>query len=172
MALTCNMSLNYASYSAGQTPPPMATLQVYNPNAVAVVVTGVEMTFVDSLGQTQRPCINPPLVPIGTGQTVSVPPLSSLNFGPFPLAFGTAAAASSFDMVPPGAQPPLTQGSQKPQQQFFVGARVYGSDGSVNESGRAGILVSYTVSPPLGYQGGFAQFANPNNTALLAAGVL
>lgn len=172
MALVCNISLNYASYSAGQTPPPMATLTVYNPNASAVVVTGVEMSFLDVNGQAQRPCVNPPVPPIGVGQTVSVPSLSSLTFGPFPLVFGTAAAASSYDMVPPGSLPSNPQGAMKPQQRFFVGATVYGSDGSVNEAGRAGILISYTVSPPLGFQGGFAQFANPNNTALLAAGVL
>lgn len=149
----------------------MATLFVYNPNAVAVVVTGVELVFKDKVGATVRPVLQPSVVPIGVGQVTSVPALSSLTFGPFPMAFGSAAAASSYDMVPPGAQPGNPQGSQPPQVEIFIGALVYGSDGSVNVAGNTRVLVSYSVPPPLGFQGGFASFGAPNNANLIAAGV-
>jgi len=171
LALTCQLSLSYASMQAGQTPPPQLMLQVYNPNAAAVVVTGVEMYFTDPQGNVQRPPVNVPVVPIGPGQSTTVPALSSVNIGPFPIAVGSVAAASSFQMVPPGAQPGNPQGAMPAQSQLFIGARVSGSDGSVNDAGKAGLLVSYTIAPPLGYQGGFAQFNGPNNAVLLA-GVL
>lgn len=171
MALQCQMAINSPSYSAGQTPPPAATLTIFNPNAVAVVVTGVELAFTDKLGQTVRPVIQPSVVPIGPGQPTSVPALGTVTLGPFPMTFGSAAASSSFAMVPPGAQPANVQGSQPPQVEINIGALVYASDGSVNVAGRARVLVSYTVSPPLGYQGGVAQFGGPNNANLVAAGV-
>lgn len=169
MALQCQMSVNRASYQAGGTPP-MATLTVYNPNAVAVVVTGVELSFTDQLGRALRPVLQPSVVPIGVGQVTSVPALSSITIGPFPMAFGSVSAASSFDMVPPGSQPGNIQGSQRPQDEITIGALVYGSDSSVNVSGAARVLVSYSVPPPLGYQGGFANFGGPNNANLIAVG--
>lgn len=171
MALTCQMLVSPPSYQAGQSPPAMAILRVYNPNAVAIVVTGVQLVFKDSVGVERPFPILPSVVPIGYGQTVSVPATSSIDIGPFPLAFASSAAASSFERVPPGAQPSMTQGSRPPQEQIFVGAIVTGSDGSSNIAGSAGVLVSYSVSPPVAYQGGFMNFYWPNNAALVAAGV-
>lgn len=171
MSLNAQLSVSRPSYQAGSTPVPVVTLTVYNPNASAVSVTGVELSYFDQSGLPTRPAVNASVVPIGVGQTTSVPALSTITIGPFAMAVGSAAAASSYDMVPPGGQPGLPQGSQQPQTEVWVGALVYGSDGSVNVAGRARLLVSYSVAPPLGYQGGFANFAAPNNACLLA-GVL
>ena len=171
MALNCQISLDYRSYLAGQTPAPNATLTVYNPGAATVVVTGVELVFKDSVGNVLRPPVQPALVPIGPGQTVSVAAATTITVGPFRIAVGSAAAASSFQMVPPSSQPSNPQPSQPLQSQIFVGAIVYGSDGSVNTAGSDGLLVSYSVPPPLGFQGGFAQFNGANNAVLIAAGV-
>lgn len=169
MALQCQVSLNVSACTAGQSQSPMATVQVYNPNASAVVVTAIDINFWSPEGVRLNPCANQSSPPIGYGQTVSVPTLSSLYFGPFPLAFGSAASANAFQMVPPSSQPSNPQGAHKPQQQIFVGATVLGSDGSVNEAGRDGVLVSFAIAPPLGFQGGFTQFAGVNNAVLLAA---
>lgn len=171
MALTCQVVLNTTAYQAGQTPTPVASIQVYNPNATAVTVTGLEMVYTDPQGNTQRPPIAQSIPPIGVGQTTTAPALSSIFIGPIYLAIGSAAAASSYQMVPPGAVPANTQGAQPLQSQLFIGARVYGSDGSVNSAGSAGLLVSYSVAPPQAYQGGYAQFSAPNNAVLIAAGV-
>ena len=163
MALKCQVSLNYASYTAGQNPPPMATLLVFNPGASAVVVTGVQLEFSDQSGDRIRPAVSPGPMGGSPGMTVSVPTLDDITIGPFPIAVGSAAAANSFAMVEPGDQPPNAQPSQPMQSTILIGATVYGSDGSINVAGPAGLLVSYTSAPPVGYQGGFLQFASPNN---------
>lgn len=167
MALNCQVTLSYRSYQAGQTPAPKAIITCYNTGAAAVSVTGVEMVFRDSVGvQLRNLSTNRPVVPVGVGQSVSVASLGTLIVGPFDITIGSPAAASSFQMVPPGAQPPNPQLAHPMQQQIFVGATVYASDGTVNTAGSDGLLVSYTVPPPLGFQGGFAHFAAPNNAAL------
>lgn len=165
MALQCQVLLNVGSCSAGQTPPPQATVFVYNPNAVAVVVTGLTMTFADQLGRRTTLAVSPCVPPIGPGMTTSVPTLSSINIGPFPITIASAANVNSFTAVNQtgNLNPVNPQGSQPPQFTVLVGAAVNGSDGSSNIAGVAPLLVSYTSSPPLGYQGGFLQFASPNN---------
>lgn len=166
MALQCNVTLNYASYSAGQTPPPMATLTVYNPNAVAVVVTAVQIQarVLGDLG-VNRLAMSPSVVPIGPGQMTSVPALSSITIGPFPIVVASAAASNSYQsMGPTGSTTPVNnQGSQPLQYTLMVGAEVLGSDASINQAGQAALLVSGSSAPPLGYQGGFLQFNAPNN---------
>ena len=176
MALQANVSLNYGSMSAGQNPPPMATITVYNPNASAVVVTGIQVSarpeaslLVNSMAMNQM------VPPTGPGQTVSVPALSSITFGPLPVNVGSAASNNPFQMVnQTGNLFPLNpQGSQPTPTRFLIGATVYGSDGSINEAGQVGVLVSGAVSPPVGFQGGPLQFNAQNNIALgVAAGVL
>lgn len=170
MALQCQISVNYASYTAGQNPPPMATIQVYNPGAASVAVTGCTLNFTDQFGNRVTPATNAALPAIGAGQTVVVPTLSSINIGPFPIVCGSAANGNSFQMVSPGAQPPNAQPSQPLQSTLVVGAIINGSDGSSNVAGSAAVLVSYTSTPPLGYQGGFFQFAAPNNFIGLTPG--
>lgn len=167
MALQCQLTTNYVAYQAGQTPPPMATLQVYNPNASAVAVTGINLQFFDVNGNTINPATNPPMPAMGPGQTVVVPALSSLTFGPFPLVFGSAANVNSFQQVDTvgSTQPVDRQISQPPQLVVKVGAIVTGSDGSLNTAGVAPIIISYTQPPPPSYQGGFLNFAAPNNLA-------
>ena len=167
MALVCAMSLNTGVYSAGQTPPPQATLTVYNPNAVAVSVTGVQVTA-RAFGDT--PINHVPMAPvlpaIGPGMTTSVPPLGTITVGPFPIVVGSAANANSFQVVNQTANlnPINPQGpALVPQTIVMVGAAVNGSDGSVNVASEAGLTVSYSNSPPLGYQGGFLNYAGPNN---------
>lgn len=170
MALQCQMTVNRQPYQAGGTPP-QATLQVYNPNAVAVTVTGLELGFTDDLGNTIRPVVQPSVPPIGIGQTTTVPALSSIFIGPFPMTFGSVAAGSQFDAVPPSSQPSNSQGSQPLQQAINIGGLVYGSDGSVNVMGKARVFMSYTVPPPPAFQGGSAQFNGITNSNLVAVGV-
>lgn len=174
MALVCNMTLNVPFTTAGQNPLPQATLQVFNPNASAVVVTGASISTATAAGQ-QANAVNQSVVPLGPGMTTVVPALSSITFGPFPISAGSAANVNSFAAVNQvgnlfAINP---QPSQRPQQLLLVGATVYGSDGSINIAGVAPLLVSYTSTPPLNYQGGLFQFAAPNNLALgKATGVI
>lgn len=175
MALQCNVTLNSSAYTAGQTPPPQATVTVYNPNASAVSVMAVQMSaraFSDPL--SGRLAMSQSVPPIGPGMTTSVPALSSITIGPFPVVVASAANVNSFQAVNQtgNINPVNPQGSQPPQTQVMVGALVMGSDGSVNIAGEAGMLLSYAVPPPLGYQGGFLQFASPNNLVAGFFGVL
>lgn len=159
------MSLNVATCSAGQSPAPMATLQVYNPNAVAVAVTGIQLQFFDS--STNLPinlAANPAMPAMGPGQTVVAPALSSITFGPFPVAVGSAANANTFPAPSVGyLNPRNPQQAQSPVFGILVGALVYGSDGSTNDAGRAGLTVAASIQPPPTFQGGALQFAGPNN---------
>lgn len=163
------MSVNAPSVTAGQTPPAMATLTVYNPNAVAVSVLGVDLVFTDPSGNPIRPSINTGVMPIGVGLTTSAPPLGLITIGPFPLVFNTVANNNPFFDLPAGSSPTNPQGALPPVVQINVGARVTASDGSINVAGVAGILVSPTSQPPVGFQGGVAQFQAPNNAVLVAA---
>ncbi len=168
MALQANVTLNYSAYTAGQSPAPMATVTVYNPNASAVVVTSVNMeahAFSDSL--VNRLAMSPSIPPLGPGMTTSVPALSTITIGPFPIVLGSASNVNSFQAVNQTGNlfPINPQGSQPPQTQVMIGAMVYGSDGSANRAGEVGLLLSYTSAPPVGYQGGFLQFSAPNNIA-------
>lgn len=170
MALQAQLAISTPSYTAGQTPVPTLMLTVYNPNAAAVTVTGVELNYTDQLGnQMPRPPVITSVPPMGVGQVVVAPALSTITIGPWAIAAGSAAAASSYDMVPQSSQPALVQGAIPPQTQLWIGATVYGSDGSVNVCGKTRMLLSYTVNPPRAFQGGFAQFAGINNGCLLAA---
>lgn len=175
MALQCQVQVNVSTYSAGQTPVPLVTLVVYNPNAAAVVVTGVNMRYraLDDTSVVNRTAASPAVPPIGFGQTTSVPATSILTIGPFGLAVGSAANANSYQSANPAGVVTLAspQLSQKPQWVLCVGADVYGSDGSVNVAGEDWVLISYTSQPPLGLQGGSAMFNAPNNACLVAAGV-
>lgn len=165
MPLSCQVSLNYASYAAGQNPPPMASVFIYNPGQATVVVTSLQLTFTDQFGNVVRPVVSPGMAPTGPGQPVSVASLDDITIGPFPIVVGSAANASSFQAVyPSGVYTPANpQPSQPPQSTLLVGALVTGSDGSVNVAGVAPLLVSYTAAPPLGWQGGFYFFNAPNN---------
>ncbi len=166
MALQCQMSVNVFSSVAGQTPVPQATLTVYNPNASAVVVTGAQVTIRSLSGQFTAPA-NIPLVPLTPG-TTSVAALSTATFGPFGIAIGTPSNVNSFQAVNPAAtdfDPVYPQQAVRSPRKYFIGATVYGSDGSLNVAGEAPVLIDTTTPPPLGYQGGFLQFSSPNNFA-------
>lgn len=167
MALSCQMSLNTPTYSAGASPSPQATLFVFNPNASPVAVTTVQLTFFDVLGNFVNAAVNAPMPAMGPGQTVVVPALGSLSFGPFPIAVGSGANGSSFLALP--AAIGNSQLAEKDSYQLFVGAVVGGSDGSINTAGSAGLVVSYTAVPPLGTQGGTAQFNAPRNAVVSVA---
>ncbi len=176
MSLQCNVTLNYSAYAAGQNPAPMATVTCYNPNASAVVVTGINITghTFQSAIQGQLPMLQSS-PPIGPGMTTSVPALSSITFGPFPIVIGSAANSNQFQMVNQTGNlfPQNPQGSQPSQTRVMVGATIQASDGSVNVAGEVGLLVSYYSPPPVGYQGGFLQFNGVNNLVLgFASGVL
>lgn len=174
MALTCNMTLNTSVMSAGQSPPPQATLTVYNPNASPVVVTGATIFTTTPAGQCTCP-VSLPVVPLGPGMTTLVPALGSITFGPFAITMPSGANANpqqALNQV--GNLFPLNpQPAERPQQLFFVNALVYGSDGSVNTAGTAPFFMSYTAAPPVGFQGGPLFFSAPNNLALgFVTGVL
>lgn len=164
MSLQCNMTLNVNSISSGQAA--QATLQVYNPNAVAVVVTGVSITS-RVLGDVgiNRTTMSPCVAPIGPGMTTSVPALSSINIGPFPIVVASASSSNQFQAVnQTGNLNPLNpQGSQPTPFTVVVGADVTGSDGSFNQAGTAALIVSPQVSPPAGFQGGVLNQGAPNN---------
>lgn len=172
MALQAQVTLNYASMVAGQTPTPQATLSVYNPNASPVLVTGAQV-YVQTLAGQRTPSFNPPLVPLTAG-FCTVPALGTLTFGPFSITVPSMSNVNVFQMVgPSGSSLTNTQPTQPPQMQLQVGAFVFGSDGSNNTAGVAPLLVSFTSNPPMNFQGGPLQFGLPNNLALgFVTGVL
>lgn len=172
MSLQCQLTISRPSTSAGQSPAPMLLLQVYNPNASAVVVTGVQITFWDTEGRQliQAPVV-PPSPPYGPGVPTSVPTLDSILMGPFPVQVSSAANGNPFQMVPPSSRPVNAQASQRLNTNLVIGALVTGSDGSVNEAGRVQLVISSWSKPPLRFQGGNAQFNGAQNSNLVAVGV-
>jgi hypothetical protein len=173
MALNVSVSLNYDAYSAGQNPPPQATLTVYNPNASTVIVTGVKMYAFDvndPVGRELDFASGTP--PLGPNQPTAVAALGTLTIGPFPVVVGSAANANSYQSSNPvGRTLVNSQLAHPPQSILGIGCVLYASDGSVNRAAWTPLQVSYTSSPPLGYQGGFCFFNGPNNCCLVAAGV-
>lgn len=170
MALTAQVTLSQRSYTAGATPVPTFVIVVANANAVPVVVTGLEFSYTDAFNATVKPAGNVNVPPIGQGQTTTVPALGSITIGPMAIAVGSVANANMFQAVPPSAAPTNPEALALPTSyELWVGALVYGSDGSVNIAGKDRLLVSPTSQPPLGYQGGFAQFNGVNNVVLTAA---
>ena len=166
------MSFNTAVSVAGASPLPQATLQVYNPNATAVAVTGIQLQMFNASGQP-IPGGNLPTPAMGPGQNVVAATLSSITFGPFPLAVGSAAAASGFGSVPIPALTGNTELAQPPQVQVLLGGVVYGSDGSINIIVPAGVTISYTSTPALLSQGGVINFTQGSNLLTgLVMGVL
>ncbi len=170
MTLRCALVMNSNSFVAGQTPVPQASLTVANDAAAPVNVTGVDLYFTDVVGNVVRPAGSVPLAPIGFGQTTVVPAASSITIGPMGVALGSAASVNSYASVPPQSIPTNSQQLALPAgQQLFLRARVYGSDGSVADASPAQFTVWPSIQPPLGFQGGFAQFADPDNSNLAAA---
>lgn len=171
MSLQCQMSISTTSMVAGQTPTPMASLLVYNPNASAVVVTGAQVTLHTPAGDFEL-AMSVPTIQLSPATNTSIAALGSLTLGPFGLSAGSPANASSFQTAFP-ATATNQQPSSPPQQVVMVGALVYGSDGSINDAGKAPILVSFTPPPPQGWQGGYLNLSAPNNAVTaLATGIL
>lgn len=166
MALQCNVSLNVNTCVAGASPAPMATLTVYNPNATAVAVTAIQMAYYNGVtGLPISAAVAPQMPAYGPGQVVVAAALTSITFGPMPVAVGSASNMSSMPQAgySSGTTPFNPQAGQPPQTSILIGATVYGSDGSVNEAGRVGLFVSYVPFPPQAFQGGYMQFSAPNN---------
>lgn len=166
MALVCGISLNVNTTVAGGSPAPMATLTVYNPNASAVAVTSIQMGYYNAVtGAPINAAVAPQMPAYGPGQVVVAPALSSITFGPMPVAVGSASNMSQFsgNGFSSGTVPFNPQAAQPPQLQILIGATVCASDGSCNEAGRAGLFVSFTPAPPRGFQGGDLNFSAPNN---------
>jgi uncharacterized membrane protein len=178
MALTAAVTLNSGNYSVGQTPPPMANVIVANATAVAISVTGIQiLATVLNGSNAQTLPTSPSVPPTGIGQTTVVPANGSIVIGPFPIVFGSAAyvAGANPSVAQPSSatSPANPQGSQAPQFVALIGATVYGSDASINTAVAAPLLVSHGFPPPLGSQGGFANFSAPtNSSALLPVAVL
>lgn len=161
MALVCTVVLSTTSYRAGATPPPMATVQCYNPTASTIVVSGVEI-YGRVLGSSTPGNPVPmgmPLPPYGPGAPVTIAAGATLPVGPFPITAGSAAAALR-DGNTGNAQP-----SQPLNYTLMIGAIVFGSDLSRNTAGEAGMLVSQTIAPTVGQQGGSLIFSKPTNSS-------
>lgn len=166
------MSLNVDSALAQSSPLPQATLQVYNPNASPVAVTGIAVKYLNAEFQPFNAATNLPMPAMGPGQTVVVPALASLFFGPFSVTLGMAGNANMFLAAPQTA--PLSAMSRselanRRAQRVFVGATVYGSDGSINEAGLDSVLFSWSTIAPIGLQGGNTNFTLPMSSGIVAA---
>ncbi len=157
MALVCSVVLSATSYSAGHTPPPTARVVCYNNGASAVVVTGVALSKrvhgSDTLGGPVP--MGNALPPYGPGAPVSVSAGGTQTVGPFAVTVGSAASAIGGNSQP----------SQPADCILVIGATVFGSDGSRVEAGEAGMLVSYSIRPRVGTQGGQFIFSQPSNSA-------
>jgi hypothetical protein len=164
MALVCAMQLNTQVYAAGSSPMPQLSLVVGNPNAVAVAVTAVQLQYFDA---AQRP-VNAPVAPqlpaVTPGTSYVVAANSSLVIGPMPVAVGSAANMSTFyGTVTAGAANINQQLGHAPQSLIYIGATVYGSDGSANTAVPIGLNVSYTPPPPAMFQGGGLMWSDGDN---------
>lgn len=170
MTIRCGFNQSTNSFQAGQTPPPWVQLVVANDAAVAVSVTGVELYVQDLNGAPLRAWAgNLPTVPIGFGQTVSVPAASSITIGPFAFTAPVGGTANQYQAVVPQALPSNPQVALPQSQAFFLRARVYASDGSITEAVPAQFFVSYANPPPAVFQGGYVQFGDQDNSPLIAA---
>lgn len=170
MSLQCALNLSTLAYAVGQTPAPMLALKVYNPNASAVVVTGVQISFWDTVGnRLVSPPVTPPMVPTGPGVPTVVPSLDSITMGPFPVVVQSAANGNASLMVPTSSQPPNMQVSQPLVFNLVIGATVLASDGSTNEASRVQLRVAPQSTPPMGYQGGAANFSDGDSANLVSA---
>lgn len=157
MALLCSVVLSTTSYAAGATPPPSCSIVCGNTGASAVVVTGVQLhgrVFGCDTPGHPVPMSNA-LPPYGPGAPVTVAAGGSASVGPFPVTVGSVASGNGGN-----AQP-----SQAPTFILVVGATVFGSDGSRNEAGEAGMTVRWTVPPLPQSQGGQFIFSRASNSA-------
>ncbi len=157
MALVCSVVLSTGSYAAGATPPPTASIVCGNSGASAVVVTGVQLSgrVFGSSTPGNPVSMGNALPPYGPGAPVVVAAGGSASVGPFPVTVGNVAAGVGG----------VSQPSQPADFILMVGAMVFGSDGSRNEAGEAGMLVSYSVRPRAGTQGGQFLFSRASNAA-------
>ena len=123
----------------------------------------------------------PNVLPLGPGQTVVVPPLSSIAVGPFKVAVHSNAGSNSFQNVgaavltspqPTDDRAASPSGNTFPQFTAMVGGTIYGSDGSINQVAPAPLLVDVATPPPLGFQGGPLFLSAPSNLVTFLAGVL
>jgi hypothetical protein len=165
LALNVAIALSTASI----TPPQAvyATLVVYNPNALGVSVTNVQLICTPLGATTEAIGGNFGVVPIGPGTTTLCPALGTITIGPFPLVQPSLANGGTFYLLNNeswGSSPANAQGALPLQQNYQVNALVYGSDLSVNTAAPASFLVSYIPPPPVGTMGGVLQLNNPSNS--------
>lgn len=157
MALVCSVVLSAASYSAGHTPPPSASIVCTNTGASAVVVTGVQLTKrvygSETLGGPVP--MGSALPACGPGAPTTVAAGGTQTIGPFAVTVGSVASAIGGN----------SQRSQPADFILMIGATVLGSDGSRNAAGEAGITVSYSIRPRINTQGGQLIFSQPSNSA-------
>jgi hypothetical protein len=149
MALTCTLTLNKATMGAGQTPPPLATLTVVNPNAVPVAVLGGRISFNVAGLPLTRPPYSEVLLPIDPGQNTTIAASGSTVIGPFPIQLQLPVTNYFLSVDVPGTSTPTNaQPSQPTSWSIQVGGRVQGSDGSDNAITPATITVTYINSTP------------------------
>lgn len=178
MPLQCQVVLNPSARSGEQ--PIAVALLVYNPSTTTpIVITGGVMS-VEQLGNgTSVPCALP-MLPIGPGMPVVVAAGATVLVGPMTLVLHSNAAANSFQTVdanpPVNPQPSDSRGGATslhyPQYTALIGATLYGSDGSINQAGKAPVFVDVVATPPPGYQGGYLHLHEPKNLANFIAGVI
>lgn len=167
MPLTAAVVLNTHAMTAGQNPPPYASLLVANAGATALVVTNVQMRF----RTLNDAAINHatgyvPQAPIAPGQTVVVPAGGSITMGPMAITPGSPAGGQNYQTVNASTNagaPANPQGAMPLQFILIVDALVYASDGTIATAAPDGVTVTYTNQPALGSSGGFLQFAQPTN---------
>jgi len=170
MALQCQMGLNTFSVNAGQTA--YATLTVYNPNAVPVVVTSALLRL-SVLGDTgvNHMTMTGSIIPLIAGAPSTVAALGTSNFGPIAINLGSAAASNAFQTIPlvnaGGISTLSAQPSQPISYVVLVGADVTGSDGSVNQAGTAPLVLSPAVGPQVNSQGGVLMSQPSNSLTML-----
>lgn len=157
MALVCSVVLSAGSYSAGHTPAPTASIVCYNPGASTVVVTGVELTRrIHGSSTLGGPVpMGTAMPPVGPGGAVVVLAGTAQTIGPFSITVGSVASAIGGNSQP----------SQPADCILMIGATVMGSDSSRNIAGEAGMLVSYSIRPRVGTQGGQLDFSKASNSA-------
>jgi len=164
MALSCAIQTAQLATTAGGQPVTF-NLAVYNPNAVAVSVTGVQIVVAPAgsslaVSAGSSSLMNQIVAPIGPGQTTVVPALSSITIGPMYLDLPSSNSnTAAFMGVPfPGQQWQNTNPALPGTLVLAINALVSASDGSFNMASPGGLTVSSYFPPPAGTQGGNLQF--------------
>lgn len=167
MPLNAAVNIDRRSVTAGGAPAQVSVV-VYNPGAATVLVTGIQISASRFGSSAQTLPFQASVPATGPGQAMTVAAGATITIGPFPIAFGSAAyiGGANPTVISPDAAafPNNAQPSQPTPYIATIAAMVFGSDGSSNIAAPAGILVSHSFQPPASTQGGYLNFAVPQNS--------